>query len=386
MNFQIWRVSRQIFAWLLFICAASLFSMLNGLIQHAPGALAVAGVYVLWPIIFVWLIGFSKKVEAYIAIKNTLLIGVFLSSLIGILLVASGFIESLEIFRPVFDFFGARAGMSEDGIELTIPNMTTVMYGFSFLVAYFYAFQKSDSISMKVQPRLLLWVLLIFCIVTLLISGKRGFWLSAILALPYTFFVCHIAGIRRFSVKTILPVIFSLMIVLVLGFAVIAFLLEINFQTIVDSLMGGFNFTDQANSSAFRRYTQFLALVDGWIESPLIGAGHGAMAGDKVGNELQPWAYELQYLALLFQTGLIGFFVYASSVSWLLYQMISLSKRHPDLARLLVPTAVGLLSFLTANATNPYLGKFDYLWVIFLPLGIVNIGLLRDQHYHSRTS
>ncbi len=379
MEIEIWRTSRQIFAWLLLICATSLLSMFNGSIRNAPGVLAVAGVFVIWPIIFTWIIGFSRKIETYITIINTLLIGVFLSSLIGILLVASVFVESLESFRPLLDYFGGRAGVGEEGIELSIPNMATVMYGFSFIMAYLYAFQKSDSDSIEAQSRSLLWVLMILCFVTLLVSGKRGFWLSAILAFPFTFVVCHMTSVRRISIRSTLSVMFPLMIAMLLGFIVIGFLLEIDYQNVIDNLITGFNFTDQTNSSAFRRYTQFLALIDGWTGSPLIGAGHGAMAGDKVGNELQPWAYELQYLALLFQTGLVGFFIYSSSVFWLLYQMIRLSKRYHDLARLMIPSAVGLLSFLTANATNPYLGKFDYLWVIFLPVGLVNIGLLRDR-------
>jgi O-antigen ligase len=385
MGVKSWRISGQIITWLLVVCCTSLFAMLNGAIEHAPGALAVAGVYVVWPIIFTWFIGFSSRIETYTTLVNTLLIGVFLASLIGFIVVVSGFAESLDFFRPLFEFLGARAGISEDGIELTIPSMAAVIYGFCFLIAYFYAFPRSDVNSGKNQHRLFLLFLLILSLVALLISGKRGFWLSAILAFPYTFFVCHIAGIRRFSIKSTLPIIIMMFIVIVLGFVIIAFLLEINYQDIVDSLITGFNFTDQSNSSAFRRYTQFNALLDGWMKSPLIGAGHGAMASDKQGNELQPWAYELQYLALLFQLGIVGFLVYVSSVLWLVYQMVSLSKRYSDLARLLIPMTVGLLSFLTMNATNPYLGKFDYLWVIFLPLGVVNVGLLREQSYKAAT-
>jgi hypothetical protein len=381
LNLKIWWISSEIFKILLFICFASLFFILNGLIQNTPGALAVIGVYFLWPIIFIWIIGFSKEIETFVEIKNTLFIGIFISSLSGIILVISKFIEPLEILRPVFVFLGARAGISESGIELTIPNMATVLYGFSFLLAYIYAFPKTDKFPFNKEHTSLLWILLILCIVTLLISGKRGFWLTAMLALPYTAIVCHMAGIRRFSLKKMVLVIFSLMMTLIFGLIIISLSLEIDFQIMVEGLFGGFNFTDQTNSAASRRYTQFWALLVGWTESPLIGAGHGAMAGDKVRIDIQPWAYELYYLALLFQTGLIGFIVYASSVLWLLYMMIKISRHYPDLARLLVPAAVGLLSFLTVNATNPYLSKFDCLWVIFFPLGIVNIGLYRIHRY-----
>lgn len=376
-NIKSWRLSGQIIRWLLVICCTSLFAMLNGAIGQAPGVLAVAGVYVAWPIIFTWFIGLSSKIETYTTLVNTLFIGIFLASLLGFIVLISGIAGSLDFFTPFIELLGARAGISDEGIELTIPSMACVIYGFCFLIAYFYAFPNSAVDSRKKQHALLF--LLILSLVTLLISGKRGFWFSAILAFPYTFLVCHIASIRYFSLKSTLRIVSIMCVVIIAGFALIAFLLEINLQDIFDNLMAGFNFTDQSNSSAFRRYTQFNALLDGWMQSPLIGAGHGSMAADKQGNELQPWAYELQYLALLFQMGVVGFFVYLSSVMWLIYHMIRLSKRYSDLAQLLIPMAVGLLSFLTMNATNPYLGKFDYLWVIFLPLGLVNVGLLREQ-------
>ena len=38
-----------------------------------------------------------------------------------------------------------------------------------------------------------------------------------------------------------------------------------------------------------------------------------------------------------------------------------------------MPLVSGMIALLTANITNPYLGKFDYFWVIFLPLGYVNL-------------
>jgi hypothetical protein len=31
---------------------------------------------------------------------------------------------------------------------------------------------------------------------------------------------------------------------------------------------------------------------------------------------------------------------------------------------------------LIGNATNPYLEKFDYIWVIFLPVALINFWLL----------
>jgi len=43
------------------------------------------------------------------------------------------------------------------------------------------------------------------------------------------------------------------------------------------------------------------------------------------------------------------------------------------------PTLVGMISFLIGNATNPYLGKFDFMWVIFVPVLIINLYKLENR-------
>lgn len=42
----------------------------------------------------------------------------------------------------------------------------------------------------------------------------------------------------------------------------------------------------------------------------------------------------------------------------------------------ILPVLVGTACFLIANTTNPYLAKFDYIWVVFLPVALINIWLL----------
>ena len=126
------------------------------------------------------------------------------------------------------------------------------------------------------------------------------------------------------------------------------------------------------------RTSQFSALVSGWLENPIFGAGHGTSVRVIRSNE-QPYAYELSYLALLFHTGLVGFLLYASGVIWIFYNGVRLIQSGDELAKRGLPVYVGTACFLIANATNPYLEKFDYMWVIFLPLAFINVRLLRPS-------
>ena len=57
-----------------------------------------------------------------------------------------------------------------------------------------------------------------------------------------------------------------------------------------------------------------------------------------------------------------------------------------DMSRIymLLPNLAGMISFLIANSSNPYLAAFGHLWVIFLPIGIVNFFLNQDSRNRDR--
>lgn len=110
------------------------------------------------------------------------------------------------------------------------------------------------------------------------------------------------------------------------------------------------------------------------------GYGHGSGVSSVIRDTDAPWAYELSYVALLYQVGVVGFSVYALSLVWLYFRCLQIVRRHPIEAGLLLPMLIGLTGFLIANATNPYLLKFDYLWTLFLPVCFLNVLLLKDRN------
>ena len=84
-------------------------------------------------------------------------------------------------------------------------------------------------------------------------------------------------------------------------------------------------------------------------------------------SDVMPWAYELSYLALLYQTGLVGLGIYATGIAWIYFMGVKILRSGGMFAESMLPLLVGMTCFLVANATNPYLAKFDGLWIIFLP-------------------
>jgi hypothetical protein len=137
----------------------------------------------------------------------------------------------------------------------------------------------------------------------------------------------------------------------------------------------GFQFS--SDPVAITRASQFQRLTEAWLEAPLLGKGFGATIPEFVRSEEMPWAFELSYMALLFNAGLVGALAYALGIMSIFGVGLYIVRFGGSLGRLLLPVLLGSGSFLIANATNTYLLKFDYEWVIFLPLAFVNGWLLQ---------
>ena len=152
------------------------------------------------------------------------------------------------------------------------------------------------------------------------------------------------------------------------------FIYSFDLQIIVNVFIEGFNF-DTYNV----RREQFFALLSGWMDSPMLGAGHGASAKGSLRSYESSWAYELSYVALLFHVGIVGFLCYTAGVVWVYWMVLRIIRSGDQMGLYLLPILVGTTCFLIANATNPYLGKYDYIWVIFLPIAFINYWLLNNN-------
>jgi hypothetical protein len=152
---------------------------------------------------------------------------------------------------------------------------------------------------------------------------------------------------------------------------------EISIVTVIEDIKQGFQFS--TDSSALLRSEQFYALLNGWSQNPLFGAGHGASAPGSIRSVEQPWAYELSYVAYFFHTGILGSFIFFGQLGWIYFMSFKIIKSESVLKFYIFPVIVGTTCFLIANATNPYLAKYDFMWVLFLPLAIINIWLITGR-------
>jgi len=370
-----WRIDKRVLVVGLGCVTTSLMFMLYGLLNDAPGAVEVGTVYVLWPLLFIFFMGVANSPSDFEPIIKVIIVGVMIASMMGILLVAEGFGGIGLNMKFILGGQGAALGISEGTVEYRLYNMNTVIYGFPFLLALI-LLPKELRFCNKFWNRLTL-ITLGLTFITLLISGRRAFWVIVTISPLVIFVIYRVAGLANpFKVKSF----FYLAVFVLLSLLIGDLVFELRFDQYIGNILAGFDFGDVSNVAASARAEQFYALLHGWMENPLLGAGHGAAAPGSIRSAEHPWAYELTYLALLFQIGLIGSIIYASAVFWIYVKSIRFVHIRPRAAAMFLPLLVGLTCFLIANATNPYLMKFDYLWTIFLPVGVLNAYLLQCSH------
>jgi len=357
------------------VCGCLLFSaigiayVLRGYLNGAPGALRVSTVYVIWPLTNAVLITGLARVArlwgvARLLIWTTNAICLYCGTYI---LWSAGWWPD-ALYFPV----GAKQTISfhQGTMEFSVASMSSLLFLVPFVAAALLAWPRGIPVA-----RIWLWLGLALGIVMGLLSGRRAFQLvlglAPILALAFRRLLPKDRTAERSS--NLRRSLIGATVVVVVTVVLLQRTLGLNLAVVWATFTTGFQFA--VDPVAHSRATQFDALMDGWLGAPFFGSGHGAPASVIRAADM-PWAYELAYLGLLYHTGLVGLVLYAVGVSWIYVEGIRVIRKGSLLSPLMVSILTGTSTFLIANATNPYLEKFDYVWTIFLPLAVVNASLL----------
>jgi hypothetical protein len=368
-----WFIEKDIFILSLTCIASSLLFFSIGIYNDTPGAISVSTVFIIWPLLYTFIVGGINIVHAFALIK-IIILGSIASSAMAIFLLIGKILNFNATLLPIYESQGAVIGLYDGRIEYRLYNMSTVIYSVPFLLAILssplFKFNFNQS-WIKFT-----WIALFLSLFVLVISGRRAFWVSAFLSPFIVFFFYKVSGSKSKIFSVLLKLFYLFFPLFIMG----SILLEIEFIEIYNDFIMGFEFTDQSNYSAYRRNVQLFDLISAWSHSPLMGNGLGATVDINPLNRLQPWAYELSYISLLFQTGIVGLVIYSIAVIWIFYRSIVILKNFPQSHFLIIPAVSGLAIFLLINASNPYLYKFDYLWTLFLPVAIINIILIECKN------
>lgn len=368
--FQHWRVHQDILILWAATMTVGALGITWGALNAAPGAFSVTTVYFIWPAVYLVFIGLAHELVVIKKLVSALLLGISLATLMALVILTAGILGFSDLINPLFSFQDAGFGNYDGVIEFRLYNLTTVMFGFPFVFGFLLVGRKT----LRPLQKLCLWVLLTFILIVALGSGRRMFWLLVLITPVMALFYLQVSRARLNSVSFI-KVTFSLLVAATILVSLGVQIFGVDFVSIATKFSAAFQGVEVSSSI---RFEQAAALWQAFSSSPLIGNGFGSTVDSE---HRQSWAFELSYMALLNNVGLLGFLVYGIAVGWIVLKGIQISRKDQDFAGLFVPVVTGMTGFLIMNATNPYLAKFDYLWVIFLPVALINAHLTkRPKH------
>lgn len=360
----------EIFLIGIFFACLSLFFAVYGIENFAIGAKKQAQVYVLWPLVYMIIIS-GFRLTTLISLNRVVLYCSLFCGLLGVGFVLSqvGLIPEFAVFE-LFD--NGKQGFSLEGgvMESRVAYMSSAPYLLPFCFAlYFMKLKEPANYS-----RLLITICTFFLFLAVIVSGRRALYLIAFIT-PLLFYIFIQFAPKDNEVRSTRGVSTFLLALAALALLVTWFLsyLELDPVAIFDMFATGFDFSTDRSASA--RKTTFLSLIEGWNDVPILGAGHGSHVS-YIRSSVMPWSYELFYVAILFQTGLVGFSFFALGTVWVFYRALQIIAEGGVMSQIMLPNILGFTGILIANATNPYFVRFDGLWAFFLQVGIINIWLI----------
>lgn len=342
---------------------ASIFFVFEGLLLGAPGALNMTTVFVIWPILFIYFSGICNSLSTMHNLIKMVLVGGGGIVFINLVFLINEMFFHISFFSQLSEVLGYNYGFFEGMVEFNSPTLSFVPYVFVYAMTLCLI-----DIKGFVEKKYLL-LLLAFSAITILLSARRAFWLLMIISPFISFMLIKLSKIKLdISFKTIRVLLMGFIFLLLILMFVLVSILDIDL--ILRELVSSFDFED--NESNYLRKQQFTALTNLWLEHPMLGAGLGSFSPECIRTPHAPWEYELTYNCLLAQTGVIGVAIYSLSVLWIFVKSIKIVRNSKTFAIYILPQLSGLLVFIICNSSNPYLFKFDFLWILFLPICTIN--------------
>ena len=362
------------FHWIIFYFVCGVLFVLLGYLRNAPGALFSSLVFVIWPLAYGLMIEVVAKPARILNILRVLvfaMIGIGLGT-IYFLAWALGWLPDSLFIDPQLVYGVAFFGHSMQMIHLSLSSLIFLI---PFTISGLYV---RDSKSSPFLPQWIIWVALSLGLFTAFVGGRRALFL-VLLVTPILILIFHSWLPRELRPSPRRRILLTASLILAL-FGTRLYLgsaTGLTWGGTREFFLSGFEF--QADPGANLRLTQFNSLIQGWKLHPLEGAGLGAGVSDIIRNDERPWEYELQYVLLLYQLGVLGIIAYSSGVVWIYYRAIRMAQSGTEMGKRIVRVLVGTTAVLIANATNPYLQTFGHLWTLFLPVAMINSNLLFER-------
>jgi hypothetical protein len=261
---------------------------------------------------------------------------------------------------------GQNVGFYSNTTEFTLYSISSLLFFTPFWVHFLLNLIREN------RAKIIHWAVLFTALTLCVLTGRRAVQILIFLSPIIVLTTEKIVGGGVIAAFRLLGGLFNWRNTAVLSVGAVVLLftfvsLDFRLDALIEDFMRGFAFDDANNLDASARSYQYDSLTQAWLDGNLLfGAGNGSHT-DYVRSDNMPWAYELTYIYLLFSTGIVGVLFYFWWFGWGLLRIRDALRLRPDMVMYVAPMISGVLGLAIAAASNPYFGKFDYLWIIMLP-------------------
>lgn len=360
----------HVMLWFLYYIGIGTFFVLRGILLDAPGAFFVAAIYVAFPALYL----FFMQAAHDLSVLRKLIVAMILGEcatgayMVFWAMCAIGLLPASLFFEVDAD---QGLGIGEGWIQLRFFAISGLVFIVPFVISALVVYTRDD----EPLARRWLWLALALGFCGAILSARKALLLT-IAASPLVMMTLRTflpAAMRAKSRVNYHRFLTTAAVLATCASIYLPMTGHFSWKGVIGNIKAGFDW--HGNIPANDRYLQFFALVSEWTQHPLLGHGWGSGAQSVVRSN-RPWEYELQYLLLLFSTGMIGFVLYVAGIVWIYATGIRIIRAGGEHALHMIPLLVGLTSILVAHATNPYLVSGGNMWMIFLPVAMINSWLL----------
>jgi hypothetical protein len=353
---------------LLWFSAMLIYGSIWSFIGAVKGNLGAADFFklnVIWCLLYFGYVLYIDSFDKFYLLIRTMVWATIAISLynISILLNVISPVPNLNSYLMLDGELSSEIGIHSGFIQLSSINIGSLC----FLTPFVLVLLITNAGKIIGTSNLTLTLSVVLSIITVLISGRRALLLE-MLVTPILAYLLNIFSVGA-SKKIINRNIFVFYSILVLIMMISGFFLVKN----VGWSIASFNdrLAKSVESGDVRR-EQAVALFNGFTENPIIGVGFGEGVDEVIRSEERPWTYELSYSVILYTTGIIGSSIYLCCLLTVFYKLLRSLKSLKQYNQITIPILVAFSCFLIANGTNPYLGSYDFMWMLYLPMAYIN--------------
>ena len=354
-----------------------IFSLFIGINNNFPMNDTSVNIYFITPIVAIILSSIVCNNYRFIYLNKILILITFLICLIDIIYILN--INNVinlpfEINSPIF----GSAKLLENIIEFRITNQSSLMFLLPYLIAIYYSGGYDTNLE-----KIFMLTTIIMGIIVVIMSGRRALELIVLISFILTFYLIYVKidfHALKSKAKLLQVFLYFIFIFIILTIITMNFFNSMEefqtfFQIVYKTFMNAF---DPSQSSSQVRIDQSIALTEGWTKSLFIGHGVNSYVIDLIRNSRDPVSYEMVYLALLFQTGIVGFilfFLFSFLIIINLYNKIGRFEQIEN--NYFFGILIGFSCFIIAGSSNPLV---YYVWAwAFALIGFQKSIILEKQ-------